>query len=123
MENIENNKKTIYEINSRWYQFQFYDDHFTCQYKMNFRKHNETVYYRDIENIDFLNASINFTKCYTYTIKLKNGKKIKLVANYESQLLDLRCAIGFVQELTNKSKVTDTIKENSIYKDGKYYFF
>ncbi len=93
----------IHEIITRFFKFKFYNDYFTCQYKMNFRKREIKIAYTDIDHIEQQTTYVNFLPCYEYRIFLNNVKKPTLLCcNNKRQLPILIEAMAFIGEQRTK---------------------
>ena len=89
----------IHELNSKWYQFQFYEDHFDCQFKKGLFRHvKESVRYQDIEKIEHNLHIINFVSCHQFDFYIKGRKKLSINANTTIQTNELNIAINFIQK-------------------------
>ncbi len=101
----------IHEIMTRFFKFKFYNDYFTCQYKMNFRKREIKIAYTDIDHIEQQTVYVNFMPCFEYRIFLNNVKKPTLLCcNNKKQLPILMDAMTFIGEQRTKlimAKIND----------------
>ncbi len=94
---MEQTAPLIHEIQTRLFHFEFYKEYFTCQYKMNFRKHSVRLFYESIVHIEQKTTYINFIPCYEYKIYTVNEKKPTVFcANGKKPLATLIEAMNFI---------------------------
>lgn len=106
------------KIESKWYNFYFYDAYFQFERKKFFRRIRDDIRYTNIIEIKSKVVTVNFMPCYTFTLILEGKKKVDIVANFKPQLEVVDKALSII-----KSKRTDMLmkeyneKNNSQNKD------